>query len=67
MSGGTPLASRGVSSREDVSGDGCWRVGIFESSSGIDKFFTERIDPSVSVREGLSLVGDSDLARSVLT
>ena len=51
---------------EDVPGDGCWRVRIFENSSGIDKFFTERIDPGISVCEGLSLVGDSDLARSVL-
>ena len=67
MSGGTPLASRGVFSGVDVPGDGGWRVGVFENSSGIDKFFAERIDPSVSARDGLSLVGDNDLARSVLT
>ena len=66
MSGGTPLASRGGSSRDDVP-DGGWRVRVFENSSGIDEIFVERIDPSVSAREGLSLVGDSDLARSVLT
>ena len=63
----TPLASRGVSSRVGVPEEGGWRVGFSESSSGTDVFFTERIDPSVLVREGLSLVGDSDLARSVLT
>ncbi len=67
MLGGTPLASRGASSRVGVPEDGGWRVEVFESSSGIDIFFAERIDPSVSTREGLSLVGDNDLARSVLT
>ena len=47
--------------------DSGWRVGVFENSSGIDIFFAEGIDPSVSAREGPSLVGDNDLARSVLT
>ena len=66
MLGGAPLAFRGASSRPELLEDGGWNEGVFEKSSCIGMLLFERIDPGVSALEEVSLVGDSDLARSVI-
>ena len=65
MLGGAQLAFRGGLSRPELLVDGGWNEGVFEKSSCICMLLFERINPEVSALE-VSLVGDSDLARSVI-
>ena len=66
MLGGAPLAFRGGSSSSELLEDGGWNEGVFEKSSCIGMLLFERNDRGVPALEEVSLVGDSDLARSVI-
>ena len=66
MLGGAPLALRGASSRPELPKDGGWQFGVFEKLSCMDILLFERTEPGVPALEEVSLIGDSDLARSVI-
>ena len=46
---------------------GCWREAILMRVCGLDFSFPERIELGVSASEVASLMGEIDLARSVLS
>ena len=63
---GALFVLRGTSSGLEESDGGCWREAMLKRVCGLDISFPERIEPGVSALEVASLMGEIDLARSVL-